>query len=67
MSFLWHVVDQDGVQADPKKVAAVRDWPAPTSVKEVRSFLGFCTYYWRFVQDFASIAAPLYQLTKKDE
>ena len=67
VSFLGHVVGQDGVRADPEKVAAVRDWPVPTSVKEMRSFLGFCTYYRRFVQDFASIAAPLHQLTKKGE
>lgn len=63
--FLGHVVSKDGVRTDPQKVAAVADWPRPTNVAEVRSYLGLCTYYRRFVQDFATIAAPLHRLTRK--
>lgn len=63
--FLGHVVSKDGVRTDPQKVAAVADWPRPANVAEVRSYLGLCTYYRRFVQDFATIAAPLNRLTRK--
>ena len=63
--FLGHVVGEDGVRTDPLKVRAVAEWPVPTNVGEVRSFVGLCTYYRRFVKDFASIAAPLHHLTRK--
>ncbi|XP_050714146.1 protein NYNRIN-like [Eriocheir sinensis] len=63
--FLGHVVSRDGVCTDPQKVAVVEKWPVPTNVAEVRSYLGLCTYYRRFVQDFASVAAPLHRLTRK--
>ena len=63
--FLGHIVSQDSVRTDPQKVAVVEKWPVPASVAEVRSFLGLCTYYHRFVQDFASVAAPLPWLTRK--
>ena len=63
--FLGHVVGRDGVRTDPEKVAVVEKWPVPTNVAEVRSYLGLCTYYRRFVPGFASVAAPLHRLTKK--
>ena len=63
--FLGHIVGQDGVRADPQKIVAVKEWPVPRNVTEVRSYLGLCTYYRRFVKDFASIASPLHQLTRK--
>ncbi|XP_045124905.1 uncharacterized protein LOC123512544 [Portunus trituberculatus] len=63
--FQGHVVSQEGVRTDPQKVAAVADWPVLSSVAEVRSYLGLCTYYRRFVPDFATVAAPLHRLTRK--
>jgi len=48
-----------------KKVSAVKEWPTPTNLHDARSFVSFCSYYRRFIQGFANIAAPLYQLTKK--
>ncbi|KAK3878771.1 hypothetical protein Pcinc_016582 [Petrolisthes cinctipes] len=63
--FLGHIVGKDGVCTDPLKVTAVKEWPVPTSVAEVRSFVGLCTYYRRFVKGFASVAVPLHQLTRK--
>ena len=64
--YLSHVIDKDGARPDPQKVAAVREWPEPKTVKQVRSFVGFCNYYRRFVKDFAQIARPLHELTKKN-
>ena len=62
---LGHVVSEHGIEADPDKIEVVKAWPVPTNTKEVRSFLGLCTYYRRFVPSFARIAWPLHQLTEK--
>ena len=59
VAFLGHVVSKDGIQVDPKKIEAVAEWPRPTIVTEIRSFLGLVGYYRRFVKDFSKIAAPL--------
>ncbi len=66
VEFLGHVISGSGVKTDPKKIAALKDWPTPTTVKEVQSFVGFCNYYRRFVKNFASIAKPLHHLTRKN-
>ncbi|KAL7824866.1 hypothetical protein SRHO_G00343640, partial [Serrasalmus rhombeus] len=63
VSFLGHVVSGEGIATDPNKTAAVRDWPTPRTVRQVRSFLGFTSYYRQFVKGFAEIAAPLHRLT----
>ena len=60
--YLGHVVSEAGIQADPTKIEAVRNWPVPKTVKEVRQFLGFTGYYRRFVKGFAAIARPLNDL-----
>ncbi|GMH05046.1 hypothetical protein Nepgr_006886 [Nepenthes gracilis] len=66
VGFLGHVISKEGIFVDPKKVEAVVNWNRPTSVTEVRSFLGLAGYYRRFVENFSQIALPLTQLTKKD-
>ena len=66
IEFLGHIVGPEGIQMDPRKVEAVRQWPRPTSVTEVRAFLGLAGYYRRFVKGFLRIAAPLTNLTKQN-
>jgi hypothetical protein len=65
VSYLGHIISQDGNATDIEKVKAVADWPVPSIVLDVRSFLGLCRYYRRFIRDFASIAKPLHRLTEK--
>ncbi|KAJ8333601.1 hypothetical protein SKAU_G00416090 [Synaphobranchus kaupii] len=64
-AFLGHIVSERGAATDPSKVAAVRHWPVPGNVGELRSFLGLASYYRHFVQDFATLASPLHRLTDK--
>jgi hypothetical protein len=51
---------------DPVKISGIKNWPTPSKVKDVRSFLGFCNFYRPFIRGFAHIAKPLNELTKKD-
>ena len=65
--YLEHVVSKEGVSTDPDKIAAVTEWPQPTTVTEVRSFLGFVSYYRRFIPNFSKVAKPLNQLLQNLE
>lgn len=65
VKFLGHVVSPDGISCDPDKISAVKDWPVPKSVTEVRSFLGFASYYRKFIPDYSQKAHALTNLTRK--
>ena len=62
VSYLGHVVSDEGIHTDPAKIEAVKSWPVPKSIKDVRRFLGFTGYYRKFIQGFAAIARPLNDL-----
>ena len=63
--FLGHVISAEGISVDPSKVHDVLDWEAPTSIPEIRSFLGLAGYYRRFIPEFSKIAKSMTELLKK--
>ncbi|KAK1647060.1 hypothetical protein QYE76_064865 [Lolium multiflorum] len=66
VEFLGHVISKDGIAVNPSKVAAVLDWEAPKTVKEIRGFLGMAGYYRRFIEGFSKIAGPMTKLLRKN-
>lgn len=63
--FLGYVIDENGVQPDPEKIAPILNYPTPKNVKEVRRLIGMAGWYRRFIRDFSSITAPMTDLIKK--
>jgi len=66
VKFLGHVVSEKGIECDPDKVVAIATWPTLTNILEVRTFCGLASYYRTSVQDFAKLAKPLHNLTRKN-
>ena len=67
VNFLGVVMGQRKIEMEKDKVAGVLNWPTPKTVRDVRKFLGLANYYRRFVKDFAKLAKPLNDLTRKKE
>ncbi|GJW86990.1 putative reverse transcriptase domain-containing protein [Tanacetum coccineum] len=67
VQFLGHVVNQSGIHVDPGKIEAVKNWKAPMTSSEIRSFFGLAGYYCRFIANFSKIAKPLTSLTQKNQ
>src|SRR6266436_6554581 len=65
IEYLGLIISEGSVAMDPVKIQGVLDWPVPTKVKEVQSFLGFVNFYHRFNKDFSEKACPLHALTRK--
>ena len=65
VSFLGHIVSDEGIRVDPVKIKAIMNWKPPRNVTEVRSFLGLAGFYRRFVQGFSVIASSLTRLLQK--
>jgi hypothetical protein len=66
MDYLGVILEKGITCMDPVKIAGIKNWPTPTKVKDIRSFLGFCNFYRPFIRGFAHIARPLNELTHKD-
>lgn len=62
--YLGHIISERGVETDPEKIQALKTWPRPKNLKELRSFLGFSGYYRRFIKGYSSIVRPLNDLTQ---
>ena len=64
--YLGHIITKDGIKANPKKVAAIKEYARPINIKGLQRFLGMCNFYRKFVHNYSKIAKPLTLLLKKD-
>ena len=64
--FLGFIVSTEGIAVDPEKIAVIQNWKAPSTIKGIQSFLGFCNFYRRFIKDYSFLSKPLYRLTRHD-
>ena len=65
IQYLGYLVSEAGINPMPDKIQALKDWPTPNSLTDVRAFLGLASYYGKFVRGFATIAEPLTALLRK--
>ena len=67
VEFLGHLISKQGIQTDPRKTQVIKDWIKPETLHNVCSFVGFCSYYRRFIPKFAELAKPLHKLSEKGQ
>ena len=67
IKYLGMIIEEGRISMDPVKLGGIRDWPTPTTVKQVQSFLGFGNFYRKFISHYSNLAQPLNDLTKKDK
>ena len=65
MLSLGHIISKDGISMDPDKLKIIQEWPQPLNLHELRSFIGMCSYYRRFIEKNSIMVGPLHDLTKK--
>ena len=66
IEYLGHVINQHGVATDPAKLDIIQQWPQPTTVTELRAFLGLTGYYRRFIKGYGIICRPLFNALRKN-
>jgi hypothetical protein len=64
IEFLGYIIGKDGIKTDEKKIEKIKKYPRPTSITELKGFLGLASYYRRFIKEFSKIAKPLNDLMK---
>ncbi|GKF62333.1 putative reverse transcriptase domain-containing protein, partial [Tanacetum coccineum] len=67
VQFLGHLIDNQGLNVDPAKIEAVKNWTSPTMPIEIHQLLALAGYYWRFIKYFSKIAKSLTELTQKNK
>ena len=65
IKYLGHIISKEGICMDHKKLQIINEWPIPTNLHKLRSFIGMCSYYRCFIEKFSIIVGPLHDLTKK--
>ena len=63
---MGNIISEIGIAVDPEKIRAIEDWPTPTSVTDISSFLGLYEYYQNFIEKFSRIACPMTTFQKKE-
>ena len=67
IEFLGYIIGPDGIKMCSDKTSSIKDWPTPSTITQVQSFLGFANFYCRFIYNYSKIAKPLTDLTKQNQ